>query len=119
MAQRMKPKLIVFDLDYTLWPFWVDRHFSPPFNTNKDGIVYDRFLRLVNYYSDVPGMLYQLHNGGYTLGIASRSRTPPEAHKLVKLFNWDKYFKYKEVYPGTKLNHFRRCNVYTGIWRYV
>ena len=30
------PRILVFDLDYTLWPFWVDTHVSPPLKA-KDG----------------------------------------------------------------------------------
>lgn len=31
--------MIVFDLDYTLWPFWVDTHVTPPFKGTPSGLI--------------------------------------------------------------------------------
>lgn len=31
------PKMLVFDLDYTLWPFWVDTHVTPPLKAKAGG----------------------------------------------------------------------------------
>lgn len=39
------PKLVVFDLDYTLWPFWVDTHVSAPVKAK------DNNSRCVDRYS--------------------------------------------------------------------
>ncbi|KAJ1522914.1 hypothetical protein ONE63_002053 [Megalurothrips usitatus] len=107
MSETKKPKLIVFDLDYTLWPFWVDTHVTPPFH-EKDGKIYDRQNRVIKPFPEVPGVLQDLHQQGYELAIASRTSEIQGANQLVKLFKWDKYFKYKEIYPGCKVKHFSK-----------
>ncbi|KAG7159409.1 magnesium-dependent phosphatase 1-like isoform X2 [Homarus americanus] len=110
-----KPKLIAFDLDYTLWPFWVDTHVDPPFRKAKNGQVVDAQSRKVKYYKEVPSVLKQLHNEGYVLAVASRTGEIDGANQLLKLFDWEKYFTYKEIYPGSKTTHFQRIKTKSGI----
>ncbi|KAH3775977.1 magnesium-dependent phosphatase 1-like [Dreissena polymorpha] len=112
---RKKPKMIVFDLDYTLWPFWVDTHVDPPFQKRKSGEVVDRHGRLVKHHRDVPKILERLKSEGYILAVASRTSCTKEANSLIALFDWDKYFTYKEIYPGCKITHFNKFKSYSGI----
>ncbi|PSN41720.1 Magnesium-dependent phosphatase 1 [Blattella germanica] len=94
--------------DYTLWPFWVDTHVNPPFKKDKSGNVVDTTGSKIKYYPEVPSVLEKLQKDGYDLGIASRTSEIEGANQLLKLFDWDKYFKYKEIYPGRKVAHFSR-----------
>ncbi|XP_036114157.1 magnesium-dependent phosphatase 1-like isoform X2 [Molossus molossus] len=72
MAQL--PRLAVFDLDYTLWPFWVDTHVDPPFHKSSDGIIRDRQGQTIRLYPEVPEVLDQFQGLGVPIAAASRLR---------------------------------------------
>ncbi|GFG33367.1 hypothetical protein Cfor_04068 [Coptotermes formosanus] len=110
-----KPKLIVFDLDYTLWPFWVDTHVTPPFRKDKYGSIVDATGDKVRYYPEVPEVLDSLQKDGYELAVASRTGEISGANQLLELFDWNRYFKYKEIYPGCKVTHFNQFKKQSGV----
>ena len=100
------PRLVVFDLDYTLWPFWVDTHVSAPVRlgspgtassdgasnngASNDGVfvpasVVDKFGASYAFYPDVPHMLQALPLAGVMMGIASRTHAPELARECLAL----------------------------------
>ncbi|XP_046735343.1 magnesium-dependent phosphatase 1-like [Diprion similis] len=115
MSTDKRPRVIVFDLDYTLWPFWVDTHVTPPFRKGKGDKVVDAQNHTIKYYPEVPEVLKELVKDGYELGVASRTTEIQGANQLLKLFGWDKYFTYKEIYPGCKVTHFSKIQKNSGI----
>ncbi|XP_024903768.1 magnesium-dependent phosphatase 1 isoform X2 [Pteropus alecto] len=70
MAQL--PKLAVFDLDYTLWPFWVDTNVDPPFHKSSDGTVRDSRGQIIRLYPEVPVVLERFRGLGVPIAAASR-----------------------------------------------
>ncbi|XP_062500659.1 magnesium-dependent phosphatase 1-like isoform X2 [Corticium candelabrum] len=116
--RRNEPELIVFDLDYTLWPFWVDTHVSPPFKSDGKGGAYDRNNYHIELYPDVRDLLNELAEKEIKLAAASRTEAPAAAHDLLKELNMDNYFHYKEIYPGSKTAHFKRFRAMSGV-RYI
>ncbi|XP_021506008.1 magnesium-dependent phosphatase 1 isoform X2 [Meriones unguiculatus] len=108
------PKLVVLDLDYTLWPFWVDTHVDPPFHKNRDGTIRDRRGKNILLYPEVPEVLERLKSLGVPVAAASRTGEIEGANQLLELFDLVKYFAYREIYPGSKVTHFERLHHMTG-----
>ncbi|XP_069490081.1 magnesium-dependent phosphatase 1 [Ambystoma mexicanum] len=111
----MSPKLVVFDLDFTLWPFWVDTHVNPPFRKKSDGTVVDSSGTCILLYQDVPQILARLKGEGTLIAAASRTGEKVGANQLLDLFHLDHFFCVKEIYPGCKVTHFERIQKKTGI----
>ncbi|KAK3724811.1 hypothetical protein LTR37_000859 [Vermiconidia calcicola] len=129
------PKVIVFDLDYTLWPFWVDTHVSPPLKKNtKDGGLTVRGAYGGNYgfYNDVAGLLSATRAKGIKIACASRTCAPDLAHQMLSLLRIPptgdasssnsptalSMFDYLEMYPGSKTTHFRGIQKKAGKMAY-
>ncbi|UZP40708.1 hypothetical protein NXS19_008524 [Fusarium pseudograminearum] len=110
------PKLIVFDLDYTLWPFWIDTHVTPPLKPNSSHTsATDRYGEDYGFFSDVPAILYALPRAGIKIGVACCT-SPPEGNTKEKPKKaLDMFDGLLEIYPGCKIKHFESLQKRTGI----
>lgn len=135
------PKLIVFDLDYTLWPFWVDTHVAGSVKAvpgSANTACADRTGEEFAFYRDVPGVLHALRHAGVRVGVASRTCAPDLARDMLRLLHVhpppareDDAVKNKKVgkarkaielfdaglqiYPGSKITHMQKLHKDTGL----
>jgi len=120
------PKMMVFDLDYTLWPFWVDTHVTGPVKAVEGGLkVKDRYGEGYGFYADVGGILEALKAKSILIGAASRTSAPDLGRELLKLLKIPNpvgssgraidYFDHMQIYPGSKTTHFTRIHRDSGI----
>ncbi|KAJ8100093.1 acid phosphatase-domain-containing protein [Lipomyces tetrasporus] len=118
------PKIVVFDLDYTLWrkylecviclsglvdfsnlltACWCDTHISPRVTRSKDeNAIVDRYGSKMAFYKDVPEIIAHLKQNGVKVAAASRTCAPDVAKKMLK------------IYPGSKITHFNFIQKQTG-----
>ncbi|EDU41039.1 magnesium dependent phosphatase 1 [Pyrenophora tritici-repentis Pt-1C-BFP] len=96
------PKIFVFDLDYTLWPFWVDTHVAGPLKAVEGGL-----------------------KKNILIAAASRTSAPDLGREMLKLLRIPRtsgssrsaieYFDHLQIYPGSKTTHFQRIHRDSGI----
>ncbi|KAI4944067.1 hypothetical protein J4E91_008922 [Alternaria rosae] len=120
------PKIVVFDLDYTLWPFWVDTHVTPPLKPVEGGLkVKDKYGEGFGFYNDVGGVLEALKHKNILIAAASRTCAPDLGREMLKLLKIPSangsssraidYFDHMQIYPGSKTTHFQRIHRDSGI----
>lgn len=111
-------RLIVFDLDLTLWHcaplLWCDQ-LTPPLRRTESGQILASCRNEVRLYPEVPDMLARLSTDGHLLGLASRTSAPEIARELLELFGISHHFIHQQIYPGDKSAHFRALHEETGI----
>ena len=112
--------LVVFDLDYTLWPFWVDTHISPPFRIKEvkntgEKILEDGYSFQIKLYPGVFEILENAKKMGIKMGTVSRTLEPEYGKQLLKLMNLEKYFISCEFDTGTKVNSILKIAEMAGI----
>ncbi|XP_026549767.1 magnesium-dependent phosphatase 1-like, partial [Notechis scutatus] len=75
----------------------------------SDGSVQDQNQRPVRLYPEVPEVLHLLDSEGIAMAAASRTGEIQGARQLLDLFGLNLcYFRYTEIYPGSKTTHFQR-----------
>jgi magnesium-dependent phosphatase 1 len=113
----LKPKLLVFDLDYTVWPCYIEMY-DEPFERftkhlqDKRVHVRDRCKKEITCFEDIDELLKFLYeqslNGKLKLAVASRSTGRKAAMDYLKLLGYDKYFSSIQIYPGNKTRHIKK-----------
>ncbi|KAF3777725.1 Magnesium-dependent phosphatase 1 [Nymphaea thermarum] len=99
---QVLPRLVVFDLDYTLWPFYCEcrsKHEMP------------------SLYPHAKGIIHALKDKGVDVAIASRSPTPDIAKAFLKKLGLEDIFVAKEIFSSWthKTEHFERIKRRTGM----
>ncbi|CAN6297861.1 unnamed protein product [Urochloa humidicola] len=99
---QVLPRLVVFDLDYTLWPFYCECR------SKRDSPSLFRHAR---------GIMYALKEKGIDMAIASRSPTPDIAQVFIDKLELQSMFVAQEIFSSWthKTEHFQKIQRKTGI----
>ncbi|KAI9177045.1 hypothetical protein LWI28_010387 [Acer negundo] len=99
---QVLPRLVVFDLDYTLWPFYCECRSK---------------REMPSMYPNAKGILHALKDKGIDVAVASRSPTPDIANTFLHKLSIDSIFVAKEIFSSWthKTDHFQRIHSRTAV----
>ncbi|ONK55963.1 uncharacterized protein A4U43_C10F2740 [Asparagus officinalis] len=96
------PQLVVFDLDYTLWPFYCECRSK---------------REMPSLYPHAKGIIHALKDKGIDVAIASRSPTADIATTFLNKLGIQSMFVAKEIFSSFthKTEHFQKIHRRTGV----
>ncbi|KAJ0011387.1 hypothetical protein Pint_33428 [Pistacia integerrima] len=99
---QVLPRLVVFDLDYTLWPFYCECRSK---------------REMPSLYPHAKGVLYALKDKGIDIAVASRSPTANIANTFLDKLSIKSIFVTKEIFSSWthKTDHFQSIHTRTGV----
>ncbi|KAI8970414.1 magnesium-dependent phosphatase-1 [Mycotypha africana] len=119
------PKMVVFDLDYTLWPTWIDCTGGPPYTyDDSNNTIVNTLGEVLGFFEHTATIISIIKSVPDTkIGLASRTQTPEWARKAISLLRIPQLnnttlrenVDYMEIYPGSKLKHFKSLSEKSGI----
>jgi magnesium-dependent phosphatase 1 len=83
-SDGVKPDLVVFDCDYTLWPFDCDKDIRGPYIIHENGFIMDYMYRNANPYKDVISIVEGLVDADIPIAYASRNPSNYQIEQLLK-----------------------------------
>lgn len=109
---KNRPSVIVFDLDYTLWPFFLDKHIKKPISgrsSQHGNELVDKSGVGKSAYRDVTKILRTLKAcvaevGGH-LAVASKSPKADNALEAIDVYGWREFFSSFQIYNLSKNHH--------------
>ncbi|KAK1566482.1 hypothetical protein Q3G72_000608 [Acer saccharum] len=95
-------RLVVLDLDYTLWPFYCECRSK---------------REMPSMYPHAKGILHALKGKGIDVAVASRSPTPDIANTFLQKLSIDSIFVAKEIFSSWthKTDNFQRIHSRTAV----
>lgn len=120
MKHLSYPSAVVFDLDYTLWPFWCDTHITLPLKVISYNKLVDRYGFRISLYKDVESVFSELESNNVVIIGASRTAAPHIAREILSLIYIGekpmiKYFHSLQWGQGSKIRHIKKAAEQLGL----
>jgi len=126
-SAKLKPAMIVFDLDNTLWTPELyqlrtlqTRQRKRQQGKNQDNPIVPIAGKDVQLFEGIQTVIESIRESsdeweGTKFAVASRTKSVAWAEDLIKQFGLDDFFQYMEIFPGDKRKHFRNLHESSGI----